>query len=122
MKSSSSMSLRDRHPQRIDIVILIVLSIVFLVIGLSLPILTVRKLWDSNTYSVLTGIQNLWAQKYYVLAVIIFAFDALLTCSVLTMAYFRKTRIRLLDVATVLAQLVGPMLIVAACFAFLLFT
>src|SRR5580692_9439218 len=68
-------SLQERNPKRIDIVILIVLSIVLLVIGLTLPILTVRKLWDSNTYSIITGVQNLWQEKYYALAVIIFTFS-----------------------------------------------
>jgi paraquat-inducible protein A len=68
-------SLLERNPKRIDIVILIVLSIVLLIIGLTLPILTVRKLWDSNTYSILTGVQNLWQEKYYVLAVVIFTFS-----------------------------------------------
>jgi len=68
-------SLQERNPKRIDIVILIILSIVLLIIGLTLPILTVRKLWDSNTYSILTGVQNLWQEKYYVLAVVIFTFS-----------------------------------------------
>jgi paraquat-inducible protein A len=68
-------SLQERNPKRIDIVILLILSIVLLIIGLTLPILTVRKLWDSNTYSILTGVQNLWQEKYYALAVIIFTFS-----------------------------------------------
>ena len=68
-------SLQERHPKRIDIVILIVLSMVLLIIGLTLPILTVRQLWNTNTYSILTGVQNLWHEKYYVLALIIFVFS-----------------------------------------------
>lgn len=68
-------SLQERNPRRVDIVILIILSITLLFIGLTLPILTVRKLWDSNTYSILTGIQNLWQEKLYALAVIIFTFS-----------------------------------------------
>ena len=68
-------SLQERNPKRIDIVILILLSIILLIIGLTLPVLTVRKLWDSNTYSILTGVQNLWQEKYYVLAVVIFTFS-----------------------------------------------
>lgn len=68
-------SLQERNPKRIDIVILIILSIVLLIIGLTLPILTVRKLWESNTYSIITGVQNLWQTKYYALAVIIFTFS-----------------------------------------------
>jgi paraquat-inducible protein A len=68
-------SLQERNPKRIDIVILILLSIGLLIIGLTLPVLTVRKLWNSNTYSIITGVQNLWAEKYYVLAVVIFTFS-----------------------------------------------
>jgi paraquat-inducible protein A len=68
-------SLQEIHPKRIDIVILIVLSIVLLIIGLTLPILTVRQLWNSNTYSIMTGVQNLWLEKYYALACIIFFFS-----------------------------------------------
>ncbi len=68
-------SLQELNPKRVDVVILIILSIVLLIIGLTLPILTVRQLWNSNTYSILTGIQNLWQTKYYALAVIIFVFS-----------------------------------------------
>jgi len=74
-------SLQERNPKRIDIAILILLSIGLLIIGLTLPILTVRKLWDSNTYSVLTGVQNLWQEKYYVLAVVIFTFSIIFPIS-----------------------------------------
>ena len=75
MQHSQRKSFQDLYPNRIDIVILIILSVILLIVGLSLPILTVRKLWDSNTYSILTGIQNLWDEKYYVLAVVIFVFS-----------------------------------------------
>ena len=75
MNTSQNKSLQQLNPRRIDIVILIILSIFLLIIGLTLPILTVRKLWDSNTYSILTGVQNLWLEKYYVLAVVIFVFS-----------------------------------------------
>ena len=68
-------SLQERNPKRFDIVILILLSIVLLIIGLTLPVLTVRKLWNSNTYSIISGVQNLWVEKYYVLAVVIFTFS-----------------------------------------------
>ena len=70
-------SLQEVYSKRIDIVILITLSVFLLIVGLTLPILTVRKLWNSNTYSIITGIQNLWDEKYYVLAVIIFIFSVI---------------------------------------------
>ena len=75
MKTSQRKSLQELHPKRIDIAILIILSIYLLFVGLTLPILTVRKLWNSNTYSVITGVQNLWDEKYFVLAVIVFVFS-----------------------------------------------
>lgn len=68
-------SLQDLNPKRIDIIILMNASLLFLIIGLSLPIMTVRKLWESNTYSIISGVQNLWVEKFYVLAVIIFVFS-----------------------------------------------
>ncbi len=68
-------SLQERNPKRFDIVILIILAIALLIVGLTLPVLTVRKLWDSNTYSIITGVQNLWSEKYYALAVVIFVFS-----------------------------------------------
>ena len=75
METSPRKSLQDLYPKRIDIAILIVLSMVLLIVGLTLPILTVRKLWNSNTYSILGGVQNLWDEKYHALAVIIFTFS-----------------------------------------------
>lgn len=88
-------SLQELHPKRIDIVILIISSILLLIIGLTLPILTVRKLWDSNTYSILTGIQNLWQEKYCVLAVVIFVFSIVFPIAKLislTIVWFLRLR------------------------------
>lgn len=73
--SSSKKSLQEINPKRVDVAALILMSAIFLIVGLTLPILTVRKLWNSNTYSILTGIQNLWDEKYFVLAVIVFVFS-----------------------------------------------
>lgn len=70
-------SLQNLNPKRIDIVVLIVLSTVLLIVGLILPILTVRKLWENNTYSIISGVGNLWVEGYYVLAVIIFIFSVI---------------------------------------------
>ncbi|MFH0753011.1 MAG: paraquat-inducible protein A [Candidatus Omnitrophota bacterium] len=75
MKILPIQSLQELHPKRIDIAVLILLSIGLLLVGLSLPILTVRKLWENNTYSIITGVENLWHEKLYVLAVIIFMFS-----------------------------------------------
>jgi paraquat-inducible protein A len=70
-------SLHELHPKRIDIVILLILSVGLLIVGLMLPIMTVRKLWASNTYSIITGVGNLWHEKLYVLASIVFFFSVI---------------------------------------------
>ena len=68
-------SLRDLYPRRWDIPLLTLLSTGMLTAGLSLPVLTVRKLWEKNTFSIWTGIENMWASKEYFLAAIIFFFS-----------------------------------------------
>lgn len=75
MGINQSKSLRQLYPKRIDILILVIVSAIFLLFGLALPILTVRKLWEKNTFSILSGIINLWSTKYYFLAIIIFIFS-----------------------------------------------
>jgi len=75
MKSGQKKSLQQLYPKRADILILIIASAVLLFIGLKLPVLTVRKLWEKNTFSILSGIINLWHGKYYFLSVIIFFFS-----------------------------------------------
>jgi paraquat-inducible protein A len=52
-------------------------SLVLLVAGLLLPIITVRKLWAHNIFSVLSGIVSLWEEKYYILAVIVLFFSVI---------------------------------------------
>ncbi len=73
--SNHKKSLQQLHPKRLDIVFLILASAVLLFIGLHLPVLTVRKLWERNTFSILSGIANLWNERYYFLAVVIFFFS-----------------------------------------------
>jgi len=75
MISSPKRSLQELYPKRVEVLILIVASGVFLFIGLSQPVLTVRKLWEKNTFSIVTGIMNLWQEKYYFLSVVIFFFS-----------------------------------------------
>ena len=78
MKTDLKKTLQQLYPKRIDILILIIVSSVLLFIGLNLPILTVRKLWEKNTFSIISGITNLWKDKYYFLSVIIFFFSVIL--------------------------------------------
>ena len=64
-----------QHPFRIDIPLLIAASAVTLFMGLKMPVLTVSKLWEKTTFSIPSGIQNLWQEKYYFLAALIFFFS-----------------------------------------------
>lgn len=91
-------SLYEIYPKRIDIVVLITISIFLLIVGLTQPIMTVRKLWESNTYSIISGVSNLWEEKYYVLAVIIFFFSVIFPIAKL-LALCAVWFIRLEDVA-----------------------
>ena len=77
MKTDQKKTLQYLYPKRIDILILIIASAVLLFIGLRLPVLTVRKLWERNTFSIISGIINLWNGKYYFLSFIIFFFSVI---------------------------------------------
>ena len=77
MKTDQKKTLQHLYPKRIDILILIIASAVLLVIGLHLPVLTVRKLWERNTFSIISGIINLWKGKYYFISFIIFFFSVI---------------------------------------------
>lgn len=68
-------SLGQMYPKRLDIPTLIAISAVLLVVGLSRPVITVQKLWNSNTQSVMSSIGNLWHDRDYILAAIIFFFS-----------------------------------------------
>ncbi len=68
-------SLWRLHPKRIDIFLLIIASIALLFLGLHEPVLTVRKLWEKNTFTIITGIENLWKENYHFLAIIVFFFS-----------------------------------------------
>ena len=74
MKTDQKKTLQHLYPKRIDILILIIVSAVLLFIGLHLPVLTIRKLWEKNTFSIISGIINLWKGKYYFLSFILFFF------------------------------------------------
>ena len=43
--------------------------------GLRLPVLTVQQMWMKNTFSVLTGIENLYQEKQVFLAFVVFFFS-----------------------------------------------
>ena len=71
-------SLREQHPGKIMIPIALACSALLLVLGLFLPIITLKELvfWK-HTFSVLTGIQSLFQEGHFILGLIIFLFSVL---------------------------------------------
>lgn len=71
-------SLHQKHPRRIDIPIVLLFSITALFFGLMLPTITLNELvfWK-HTFSILSGIQSLWIEDQYFLAVLIFVFSVI---------------------------------------------
>ncbi len=87
-------TLRTVYPGNYDIPVLILVSLVFLFLGLFLPVITLKELvfWK-HTFSVLTGIVSLVTEKHYLLAVIIFVFSVIFPIYKLAMLlsiWFRK--------------------------------
>ena len=83
----SRKSLVQAHPKRIDVVILLILSNSLLVAGLMMPVMTVRKLWEKNTFTILTGIQSLYDDKQYFLTFVVFFFSVIFPIVKLTALY-----------------------------------
>ena len=75
---SSSKSLRQIYPQRVDIPVLIFVSSVLLLTGLLLPLMHVEKMvfWN-NEYSILTGIAGLFHDGEYFLAALLLFFSVI---------------------------------------------
>ena len=78
---SGTKSLNSLYPKRIDIPILTAVSGILLLIGLAKPVITVQKLWDSNTQSILSSVINLWKDTDYFLAAVIFFFSMIFSHS-----------------------------------------
>jgi|SRR3989338_2612226 len=68
-------SLQELYPKRVDIPFLIVSAAILLAKGLTLPVLTVQKIWEKNTFSIISGIENLYEEKHYFLVFVIFFFS-----------------------------------------------
>ena len=66
------------HRRKIDIPLFLSASFVLLILGLFLPVITLRELvfWKS-TFSVISGIQNLFEERYFFLALIILLFSVI---------------------------------------------
>ena len=69
-------ALRQLYPHAFDVPLLLIVSSATLVLGLLLPVITLEELvfWK-HTFSVLTGIQSLWQEHHYFLAVVILVFS-----------------------------------------------
>ena len=74
-------SLRQFHPKRIEVPVLILLAFVLLIIGLNMPVLTVQKkilFWEEgNTFSILSGVLSLFRENHYFLATFVFFFSVI---------------------------------------------
>ena len=80
-------SLLQTYPKRVDIVLLLVASSVTLWMGLHLPTLTVRKMWEKNTFTILTGIESLYNDKQHFLAFVVLFFSIVFPIAKLTALY-----------------------------------
>lgn len=69
-------SLAGLYPRLYDVPVMLATSIIALVSGLFLPTLTLRELiFHKQTFSILTGIENLYKERYIALALIVFVFS-----------------------------------------------
>ena len=82
-------SLNQIFPHRYDIPSFLVLSFLFLLFGLFLPVITLKELilWKT-TFSVLTGIENLFHEKHYILGSIILFFSIFFPITKLAVLFF----------------------------------
>ena len=71
-------ALYKSNPGHYEVPLILAVSMTSLVLGLLLPTITMKELviWK-HTFSILTGITNLWEEKYYVLALIILLFSVI---------------------------------------------
>ena len=87
-------SLAQRYPKSYTIPVLIVSATCLLVLGMTLPVLTLTELifW-TNTFSILTGIASLFDEGHILLAVVIIFFSVifpLLKLGTLFLIWFAK--------------------------------
>ncbi|MBI3333147.1 MAG: paraquat-inducible protein A [Candidatus Omnitrophica bacterium] len=90
--SKNKGSLMEFYPGHPEVLLALSLCLVFLVVGLSLPIVTVEKkvLWKEaeNTYSVVSGIKDLAHQGDYFLAAVVFFFSLIFPFAKLISLFF----------------------------------
>lgn len=76
--ASSRTSLAKLNAKIFDVPLWIVLSMILLIWGVQAPMITLKELvfWQ-RTFSVITGIENLFHEKYYTLACVIVLFSVI---------------------------------------------
>ncbi|MCB9876974.1 MAG: paraquat-inducible protein A [Planctomycetes bacterium] len=74
---SARQSLRRRHPRRVDVPLLALLSLVTLAIGVTQPALVFDNLVGDETFSVLSGIWGFVTSGNLLLALLLFGFSVL---------------------------------------------
>jgi len=81
--------LHEIYPRCFDVPLALFSSVVTLVLGLFLPVITLKELvfWQ-HTFSVLTGIVSLWDEKYYFLSLVILLFSIIFPFLKLVMLFF----------------------------------
>ena len=71
-------SLFNLYPSHMEVPVLIAGSVTALVFGLQLPVITMQQfVFWKEAFSVLRGVQNLFQEKQYALALIIFIFSVI---------------------------------------------
>ena len=76
MRDRAAASLFSRHPRRVDVPLLILVSAGLLAAGYLLPFMEIKKLvFLRDDYTLLQSIQAMWTEHQYVLAVIILVFS-----------------------------------------------
>jgi paraquat-inducible protein A len=85
MPTPRSKSLFQLHPWRWDLIALVAASFALLYYGLTMPIITFKKMgiW-TDTFTVLSGIQQLKQDGFMFLAVIVFLFSIVFPAAKLT--------------------------------------
>lgn len=68
-------SMMQLFPNRWDMPIFILVAATLLVVALQMPVLSVKKMWMKDSFSILSGIQQLREDGHLGLAVIIFFFS-----------------------------------------------
>jgi paraquat-inducible protein A len=79
MTTHAKKSLMNIYPWRLEVPLLILVSLGTFLVALTLPLMQIEKkiLWKhwSNDYSVVTGVKGLFNDKEYVLAMVLFFFS-----------------------------------------------